>query len=110
MNKKDMIKKIIEMFNTGDTNGVSSIFSLSYIDHQKPDFIKTDGPEEFKEIVRLARRSMPNLIVKMSKHDFRANKIVVEFIWRSKKGERKTKETLLVSNGKVEEHWGKEIK
>src|SRR5438132_9346981 len=58
-----LLQQVVTMFNTGDTVNAWRVFSPDYVDHQKPAFIDTDGPEEFAAIVALARRSLPNLQV-----------------------------------------------
>ena len=40
---------------TGDLTDVDLIFSPTYIDHQRPSIIATQGSEEFRQVVLLAR-------------------------------------------------------
>lgn len=110
---KAALKKIVEMFNTGDLSEVDSVFSPSYIDHQKPPHIKVDGPEEFKRIVAGARRSEP---FNVSIQDIieGEDKIVARLRWqgvdRGKQIDRETIEILHFEDGLVVEHWGAEIR
>jgi hypothetical protein len=46
-----ILQKIVEILNMGDLSEVDLIFSLDYIDHQKPPEMDIDGPDEFKQIV-----------------------------------------------------------
>lgn len=117
MENKDIMKKIADAFSTGDLSEVDSIFSPDYIDHQndedRPAEIKVDGPEEFKQIVTGARKSLPNLNVTIEDIFTENDKVVARLQWHStdstgKKVDRKTIDILRILNGKVVEHWGAE--
>ncbi len=58
---KAATKKIVEIFNTGDLSEVDFLFSSAYLDHQRPSWMDVTGPEEFKQIVLGARKSLPHL-------------------------------------------------
>ncbi len=105
------MKKIADIFSTGDLTYVDSIFSPGYIDHQndnKRSSGNVDGPEEFKQIVKGARKSLPDLKVTIKDLIVESNKVVARFNWHSIniKHKRETIETLLIKNGLVIEHWG----
>lgn len=112
---QETLKKIVEIFNTGDFSTVDSIFSAEYIDHQndnerEPD-VKNDGPEEFKQVVTGARKSLPNLNVSIEDMFSENNKVVGRLQWHSttpsgKKIDRETIDILRLADGKVVEHWG----
>lgn len=76
MSSHEVLEKIVDIFNKGDVSEVESIFSPHYIDHQKPEWLTVDGPEEFKQIVQSARKSLPNLTVTIEDTITEANKIV----------------------------------
>ena len=76
---KAILKKIVDIFNTGDLSDVDSFFASDYVDHQKPPRMESDGPNEFKQIVMNARGTLRELI-----------------------------EILRFANGQVVEHWGAE--
>lgn len=108
---KDIMYKIAEIFSTGDFTEVDSIFATNYIDHQKPDFIQVDGPEEFRQIVNLAIKSLPNLKVSIEDLIVELNKAAARMRWSSinlegKVVERETLEILRFENGQAVEHWG----
>lgn len=113
MTPQEVLEKIVEIFNTGDVSEVENIFSSTYIDHQKPEWINVNGPEEFKQIVELAKKSMPNLEVTIEDLITEEDKIVVRLQWHSvddagKKVDRETIDILHFVDGKAVEHWGAE--
>lgn len=114
---KSIMRRVVETFNTGDISSVDEIFSSSYIDHQndqnRASNIKVDGPEEFKQIVTGARKSLPNLKITIEDMFADGDKIVGRLQWysidsTSKKVERETIDILLIVDGKISEHWGAE--
>ena len=113
MSAKEILEKIVGIFNTGDVSEVESLFADTYIDHQKPDFIKVDGPKEFKQIVELARKSLSGLKVTIEDTISEENKITARLHWlgvnsQGNKVHRETIDILLFENGKAVEHWGAE--
>lgn len=106
---KELLFKIVAIFNSGDVSWADEIFTLGYLDHQKPEWMEEDGPEEFKKIVVGARASLPNLVVCiMDEVIADGDKIACRLFWTSDTLERETLEILRVENGKVAEHWGAE--
>ena len=106
---KELFKRIVDIFNSGNTSEVASIFTHDYLDHQKPEWFTVDGPEEFAQIVKLARDSLPNLKVTVEGSLIAdGDMIAARLRWFSDKGERETLEILRISDGKFAEHWGAE--
>jgi hypothetical protein len=111
---KATMKKIVEIFNTGDLSDVDLIFSLDYIDHQKPPEMEIDGPDEFKQIVMRARGSLRTLKVTIEDLIAEDDKVVARLGWHitdiaGKKINRETIDILRFANGQVAEHWGAEV-
>ncbi len=113
---KKIFERIVEIFNTGDTTEVDKLFSPHYIDHQadqdRPSHQLVDGPEEFKQVVLGARKSMPNLKVTMEDISYDEDKITTCLDWAFTHLEGKTKhrrmiDTLRIENDLIVEHWGK---
>ena len=105
-----VLDEIVAMFNSGRTDRAGAVFSSSYVDHQRPEWLDLDGPAEFAAIVELARSSLPGLRV--------GSRVVVDagpgyvaavFVWSSSVGVRETLEVLRVEDGLVVEHWGAEV-
>ncbi|WP_165422872.1 ester cyclase [Ktedonosporobacter rubrisoli] len=112
-NTKESMQKIVNIFTTGDLSEVASLFSSTYIDHQRPPWLTIDGPEEFKHIVLGARKALPNLRVTIEDCIAEGNAIAARLHWYStqpggKKIERETIDMLRFAQGKVIEHWGAE--
>ncbi len=111
---KNILNVIAKIFSTGNLDSVEYIFDNGYIDHQKPDGWTINGPEEFKQIVELARKYLPKLQVVVMDVFESGNKISGRLLWKSidennKKIERETVEILKVESGKVIEHWGGQV-
>jgi predicted SnoaL-like aldol condensation-catalyzing enzyme len=111
--QKDTVRKIINVFNTGNLTEVNLLFSPEYIDHQRPPWMDAIGQEEFKQIVALARKSLPNLHVTIKDLIAEENTVVARLHWNSvdtkgKKIDRETIDILRFADGKAVEHWGAE--
>lgn len=110
---KGVAKRIVEIFNTGDLSEVDSIFSSDYVDHQRPCWMNITGQDEFKQIVIMARKSLPNLHVTIEDIIAENDTVVARLQWHSipqtgKKIDRETIDILRFVNGKAVEHWGAE--
>lgn len=107
MKAKEMFQSLATIFSSGDVSVVESLFAADYVDHQRPDWIKETGPEEFKAIVKLARDNMPNLSVTIEGSIIADNDMVAgRMMWLSDAQKRETIEILRISDGKFVEHWG----
>jgi predicted SnoaL-like aldol condensation-catalyzing enzyme len=110
---KASVRKIIEMFNTGELSEADFFFSSVYVDHQRPSWLDINGSEEFKQIVLSARKSLPNLRVTIEDVIAEDDRVVVRLQWWSthpdgKKIERETIDILRFAQRKAVEHWGAE--
>jgi hypothetical protein len=110
---REVMEKVVEVFNTGDTSQVDQLFAQDYIDYQKPSHITVDGPEEFKLIVRGARKYLPNLVVSIEDAFHQNDRIAARLLWTSEseageKIRRETIEILRLEDGLIAEHWGAE--
>lgn len=104
-----MFQRLSVIFSTGNVEEVDTLFSESYVDHQRPDWMKEEGAEEFKAIVKLARDSLPNLQVSIQGEVAADSNIVAgRMLWQCDLLERETIEMLRIENGKFIEHWGAE--
>lgn len=110
---KNAMKKIVEIFSTGDLSDVKSVISPDYIDHQGLNGIEIKGPEGFSQVVTAAHSGPHNLSVII--HDLIAegDKVAARLHWHSidptgRKIDRETIEFLRFSNGQAVEHWGAE--
>lgn len=110
---KATLKKIVDIFNTGDVSEVDLIFSPDYIDHQRPPGMDMDGPDEFRQIVTDARQSLRELKVTIKDLISEGDKVVGRLGWHivdlaGKEVQRETIDILRFVDGQVVEHWGAE--
>lgn len=110
---RTVLKKIVDIFNTGDLSEVDVIFSPDYVDHQRPPGMDVDGPDEFKQIVLDAKESLLELKVTIEDLIAEDDKVVARLQWHStdlagKKMKRETIDILRFANDQVVEHWGAE--
>jgi predicted SnoaL-like aldol condensation-catalyzing enzyme len=108
---KALMRKIIEMFATGDLSNVSSVFAEDYIDHQGLGETEIRGPHGFSRVVMAARRACPHLQVGIEDLIAEGDRAVVRLHWRSAQpdGEESDRETIDIvrfANGQAVEHWG----
>ena len=75
------LQQVVTMFNAGETLCAGRVLSPDYVDHQKPAFIATEGPEEFVTIVALARRSLPNLHVSIEEVVVEGDRLAARLRW-----------------------------
>jgi predicted SnoaL-like aldol condensation-catalyzing enzyme len=109
----DLFGQIARIFSTGDTARAADIFDTHYLDHQRPADSEGVGPEEFIEIVRGARNSLPSLTVSLLGKVLSYEDLHVGLLrWTSPhlRLQRDTVEVLRVANGKVVEHWGMQLR
>ena len=107
------MKKIVDIFNSGDFSEVNLIFSPDYIDHQKPPGMEINGPDEFKQIVTDARGSLRKLEVTIEDLITEQDKVVGRLHWHlidlaGKTIDRETIDILRLVDDQVVEHWGAE--
>lgn len=76
-----ILQKIVEILNMGDLSEVDLIFSLDYIDHQKPPEMDIDGPDEFKQIVLHSWQSGLELKVTIEDLIAEGGKVVGRLQW-----------------------------
>ena len=110
---KATLKKIVDIFNTGDLSDVDLMVAPDYIDHQKPPGMDIDGPDEFKQIVINTRKSVQTLTVTIEDVISDRDKVVGRLRWHiidltGKEIRRETIDILRFANGQVVEHWGAE--
>jgi hypothetical protein len=111
--RKAVIRKIVDIFNTGDLSDVDQIFFPDYLDHQRPAGMEIKGPNEFNQIVREARNSSRELKVTIEDLIAEEGKAAGRLQWSitdlcGKTIERETIDILLFANEQVGEHWGAE--
>jgi len=110
---KATFERIVDMFNTGDVVAASALFAPDYVDHQRPDSITVDGPDEFVAIVSRVRRSLPDLRVRVAHLMGERDLVAARLTWhgtdeQGTRVERGTIEVMRFVDGRAAEHWGAE--
>jgi predicted SnoaL-like aldol condensation-catalyzing enzyme len=110
---KAIMKKLVDIFNSGDLSDLDLIFSPDYIDHQRPPGMDINGPSEFKQIVMNIRQSVQKLKVTIEDLIAEDDKVVGRLQWHitdlaGKTINRETIDILRFVNGQMVEHWGAE--
>lgn len=119
-NKKEIVRKSYEIFNTGNTSEIDKIISPDFQD-RTPDPLLPEGkgPKYMEEAVRIYRKAFPDMKIKV-------NEIIAEGDFVSARveltgtntgeimGQQPTNKKIKAdgidmvkfSNGKISEHWG----
>lgn len=110
-----LLERMLRCFATGDVDRVDQIVSDQYYDHQSSERESPHGPELFREVVAGARRSLPELTLhvdSVAKIDPDIAESRTRWHWTDEVGarrERTTIDRIRVANGKVVEHWGRQV-
>lgn len=109
-----VLRKIVEVFNTGDVRAVPSLFSEDYLDHQGLDWIEIRGHDGFCRVVAATRSGFDRLDVTIEDEIVEGEKVVGRLRWHGNRANgdvsvRETIDILRLSEGRVVEHWGARI-
>ena len=114
-----LMRRMVNMFSTGDLSTVESLVSLNYVDHQGIGGSKIYGPKGFAHVVTLFRQARPRLRVTIETLTANGNHVEAKLIWcdpGSKAGpdswcayEKRTIEIVRFANGQAVEHWGRKV-
>lgn len=117
MGRDDIFDALAAAFSTGTVEVARGLFSVDYLDHQRPEGSDLIGPDEFTAVVTGARGSLGELAVRVASAVTWADDLCVAVLaWRGRNRsgavvERETVETLrLDAVGKIAEHWGSEVR
>ena len=108
---KAIMRKIGDIFVTGDLAQVHALIAPDYLDHQGLDGVVITGRQGFHRVVTAARTGLPQLRIVI--HDLIAedDKVVARLRWQSidqagNRIDRETIDILRLVNGQAVEHWG----
>ncbi|MCB0792748.1 MAG: ester cyclase [Flavobacteriales bacterium] len=59
--QEETFRKIFEMFNTGNTEGIEDLVAADFVDHQQPPEITTTGIQGARDVIAYFRSVMPDL-------------------------------------------------
>jgi steroid delta-isomerase-like uncharacterized protein len=57
---KESMKKVFEMFQTGNSQGIENYVSENHVDHNPPPDIKSTGVQELKDIIAMHHGAFPD--------------------------------------------------
>ncbi len=110
---KTAMKRIVDIFSSGDVSQIDAVIAPDYLDHQGLGAGAMHGQAGFRHVVTVARAALPQLQVVI--HDLIAedDKVVARLRWHShdpvgKMIDRETIEILRFRDGRAVEHWGAE--
>jgi predicted ester cyclase len=106
-----VMRAMVEMFDTGDVEGVASIVSSEYVDHQGIGTGDIIGVEGFCQVVRIARGGLVSLDVVIEDLIAGDDRVAARLLWQGTRtnGEQEQRETIdivRVADVLAIEHWG----
>jgi len=109
---RDVLRRMVEAFRTGDTSAVNSFVADEYVDHQGLRGVQIAGPEGFRRVVQAARSGFEELRVTIEDLFTEDDRAVARIRWvgtrRSDGGlvERETIDIIRCLDNRAVEHWG----
>ena len=110
-NAETVMRKMIEMFATGDVSALDAVVSDEYHDHQGLDGVPVRGTQGFRQVVEAARAGTVGLTVTIGDLIADDSGAAARLRWRGRSptGETVDRETIDIvrtRDGKAVEHWG----
>ena len=117
----ELMRRMVEVFNTGDTSAVELVVSPNYVDHQGIGGAEVFGADGFANVVTLARQAHPQLRVEIQELNTEGDKVTARLVWsqpgaesspipkRVPETQRQTIENVRFANGLAVEHWGERL-
>lgn len=112
---KTLMRKMVEMFATGDLTALDSAVSTDYIDHQGIDGVQIRGREGFADLVRTVHAPYGTALrVTIEELIGEEDRAAARLRWHhtgedGRIVERETIDIIRSSEGLAVEHWGAEI-
>ena len=105
------MRKMVEMFATGDISELGAVVSDDYHDHQGLRGVAVTGADGFRRVVEAARAATGGLSVSVADLIADGDGAAARLRWRgvSPTGEPVDRETIDIvrtRNGRAVEHWG----
>ena len=117
----ELMRRMVEVFNTGDTSVVELVVSPNYVDHQGIGGAEVFGADGFANVVTLARQAHPQFRVEIRELNTEGDKVTVRLVRSQPRAEispspkrvqetqRQTIEVVRFANGLAVEHWGERL-
>lgn len=112
---KGVMRKMVEMFATGDLATLNSVVSTDYIDHQGIDGVEIEGREGFADLVRAVHAPYGTALrVTIEELIGEEDRAAARLRWHhtgadGRVVERETIDIIRSSKGLALEHWGAEV-
>lgn len=108
---KALMRKIVDMFATGDLSQVSTVIATEYIDHQGLQGVVITGADGFSRVVAAARTGCSDLRISIEDLMAEGDRVAARLRWvclrpTGEKIARETIDILRFANGQAVEHWG----
>ena len=106
-----VLRKMVEMFATGDVSALRAVVSDDYHDHQGLYGMAVRGTDGFRQVVEAARAEIVGLTVTIADLIADADAAAARLRWRgvSPSGasvDRQTIDIVRTRDGRAVEHWG----
>jgi predicted SnoaL-like aldol condensation-catalyzing enzyme len=104
---KRQIRRIVEVFASGDTSDLEALIAPTYIDQEDPSMPESHGPERFRAVVEAAHAfGSPSVVVEDLIGE--GDRVAVRLRWRWSEplDERETLDIVRFEGGLAVEHWG----
>jgi ketosteroid isomerase-like protein len=110
-NAETVMRKMVEMFETGDVSPIADLVSDDYHDHQGLRGVAVRGTDGFRRVVDAARAATVGLSVTIADLIADGDRAAARLRWRgvSPTGEPVDRETIDIvrtRDGRAVEHWG----
>ena len=110
----ELMRRMVDFFNTGEVSGVPSVLSPKYLDHQGVGSGELVGPDGFASMVALSLTRHPQLRVEIAEMHVVGDVVVAKLNWSepSETGHRTYRRTIEIvrfADGLAVEHWGKRL-
>lgn len=107
----DVLRRMVEVFNSGDVGGVGDLVHDDYVDHQGLGHGPLHGPSGLVEVVEAARLAYGHLSVTVEDVIASNDRTAGRLRWRGTQPDahevdRKTIEIVRTAEGRAIEHWG----
>ena len=111
---KNLMRKMVRIFETGDLSKVADIVDAQYVDHQGLDGIELKGADGFSHVVAIARNAFSDLQISIEDLIAEDDWVVARLRWHGARptGEQIDRETIEIvrfTGGRAVEHWGASV-
>lgn len=113
------MRRMVDVFNTGDLSDLESLIAPGYVDHQGLRGVKVFGPDGFSSVVTLARRRRPRLRVEIEELAVDGDTATAWLTWTEPEAglrsgaapdpPRRTVDVVRFAGGLAVEHWGERL-